>query len=632
MPGIVGFITTTGHEGAKARLLRMVASMRHEPFYTTGTWMDPSAGIYLGWVERQGSFSAGMPVQNERGNVVLVFSGEDFPEPGTAQRLRQSGHAVDEQGPSYLAHLAEEFEDFPKCLNGRFHGLLIQRALGQAVLFNDRYGMQRLYWHENADAFYFAAEAKAILAVCAEARAIDQRSLGEFIACGCTLENRTLFQDVALLPPGSAWTFRDGKLRSRQQYFAPSEWEEQETLNETEFYERLRTVFSANLPRYFAGPQPAAMSLTGGIDSRLILAWRQPAPGTLPCYSFGGTYRDCQDVIMARRIARECGQEHQVIEVGDEFLTQFPHYAERTVYLTDGSLEVKRAPDLYVNERARQIAPVRMTGNYGSETLRQSRTFKPVEVLEGLFTPEVGAAIDTAHRTYSQITSGHPLSFSAFRQAPWHLFCSLGLEQTQLTLRSPFLDNDLVRTMFQAPPHSTSDETVCLRLIADGSRRLRAIRTDRGSGGNAPHFLAGLQRAYLNFTFRAEYAFDYGMPQTVARIDHALRSLHLEKLFLGRHKFYHFRIWYRDALANYVRETLLDSRSLSRPYVDGNVMRRAVERHLRGERNYTSELHRLLTLELVHRLFIDNEIQAPAAHAMEATAGAAQHAQFAGPR
>ena len=33
------------------------------------------------------------------------------------------------------------------------------------MLFNDRFGLQRIYYHEGKDAFYFAAEAKAILKV-----------------------------------------------------------------------------------------------------------------------------------------------------------------------------------------------------------------------------------------------------------------------------------------------------------------------------------------------------------------------------------------------------------------------------------------------------------------------------------
>ena len=49
------------------------------------------------------------------------------------------------------------------------------------MLFNDRYGMQRVYYHESKEAFYFAAEAKAILAVRPELRRPDPRGLGEFV-------------------------------------------------------------------------------------------------------------------------------------------------------------------------------------------------------------------------------------------------------------------------------------------------------------------------------------------------------------------------------------------------------------------------------------------------------------------
>ena len=38
------------------------------------------------------------------------------------------------------------------------------------------------------------------------------------------------------------------------------------------------------------------MSLTGGLDTRMIMAWQKSPPRSLPCYSFGGMFRDCQDV------------------------------------------------------------------------------------------------------------------------------------------------------------------------------------------------------------------------------------------------------------------------------------------------------------------------------------------------
>jgi asparagine synthase (glutamine-hydrolysing) len=97
------------------------------------------------------------------------------------------------------------------------------------------------------------------------------------------------------------------------------------------------------------------------------------------------------------------------------------------------------------------------------------------------------------------------------------------------------------------------------------------------------------------------------MPQWIAQVDHLFAALHLERIWLGRHKIFHFRVWYRDQLANYVREMLLDSRSLSRAYLNPAAVRTIVSGHLKGNRNYTVEIHRLLTLELVHRLFLETK-------------------------
>ena len=606
MPGIIGLISKAPREEAERQLLQMAETMRHENFYVTGTWVDESLGVYVGWVARKGSFSDSMPLRNERGDVVLVFSGEEFPEPGTPQRLKERGHDLDLSGPSYLVHLYEEDSSFPAGLNGRFHGLLVDRNRGTAMLFNDRYGMHRLYYHETKDALYFAAEAKAILDVRPELRKMDPQGAGEFVACGAVLENRTLFEGIRVLPPASAWVFRNGSLEQRASYFEPREWEDQEKLDPERYYGKLREVFARSLPRYFSGPQRIGMSLTGGLDTRMILAWQRANPGSLPCYTFGSMVRENHDVRVARRVAKICEQPFQVIPAGQEFLSQFPQYAERAVYLADGCVDVGRAPDLYLNERAREIAPVRMTGNYGGEILRRFRAFKPEEPLPGLFRPEFLRHIQQARQTYDRLVQVHPVTFAAFKQSPWHHYGILALEQTQITMRSPFLDNELVRTVYRAPESAFAGDEVCLRLIAEGDSALSRIPTDRGVGGNRGHISEAVSRALLEFQFKAEYAYDMGMPQWVARLDHALSPLRLERLFLGRHKVFHFRVWYRDALAGYVREMLLDPRSLSRPYVERKELEAVLRGHLKGDRNYTTELHKLLTLETVHRLFLDS--------------------------
>jgi asparagine synthase (glutamine-hydrolysing) len=51
---------------------------------------------------------------------------------------------------------------------------------------------------------------------------------------------------------------------------------------------------------------------------------------------------------------------------------------------------------------------------------------------------------------------------------------------------------------------------------------------------------------------------------------------------------------------------LLDARTLSRPYLDRSGLETMVRGHLKGDRNYTAEIHKVLTLELLHRLFLDS--------------------------
>jgi len=603
MPGIVGLLTKRPREWAEPQLARMVESMRHESFYVTGTWIDESLGVYVGWAARENSFSDGMPIRNERGDVVLVFSGEDYPEPGAARHLKERGHECEERGPSYLIHLYEEDPDFFKNLNGRFQGLVADSVRGIATLFNDRFGLQRIYFHEAQGAFYFSAEAKAILAVRPELRRTDPQSFGEYIACGCVLENRTLFRGIRALPPGSAWIFRGGALEKTSSYFEPREWEEQEPLEPESYYNQLRDAFTTRLPLYFNGHEKVGVSLTGGLDTRIIMAWRKAPAGSLPCYTFGSMYRENQDVYLARRVAEICGQPYQVVTVDGECLAKFPHYAERTLYLTDGCVDVSRSADLYNNEMARQIAPVRMVGTFGSEIIRGAVMFKPTMPAADVFRPEVIAEVSRAAATYRDQLRGHRTTMVAFRQPAAYHFGVLMLEQSQLTLRSPYLDNEIVRTVFRAPKVEQGED-VRLRLIRDGSPALARLRTDRGLGG-PNRIAAAIRRGHLEFTFKAEYAYDYGMPQWVAKADHAFAPLHLERLWMGRHKLFHFRWWYRTILAKYVQEILLDPRTLGRPYLERSGVEAVVRGHLKGNRNYTTEIHRLLSLELLHRLFLD---------------------------
>ena len=355
------------------------------------------------------------------------------------------------------------------------------------------------------------------------------------------------------------------------------------------------------MKRYLNGGQPVAMSLTGGLDGRMIMAWSPREAGDLPCYTFNGPIRDCADVKIARKVANVCGQKHQTFPVEERFFKEFPSLAEQTVYLTDGAMDVTGAVELYVNRLAHQIAPVRLTGNYGSEILRRHVAFRPRSLPEELFAPQLLQSARVAAQTYSREAAGNRLSFIAFKQVPWHHFARFAVEQSQIRIRSPFLDNELVGLAFRSPAESATSLGPSLRLIAEGNPQLGRIPTDRGVTYPAGNGVSRLNRSVQEFLAKAEYVYDYGMPDWLARADRCVAPLRLERLFLGRQKFCHFRSWYRHQLGGYVKEVLLDSRSRSRGYLNGAALEPMVAAHVRGSRNSTVEIHKLLSLELLQR-------------------------------
>lgn len=610
MPGIAGIISRTPRKENEKNIRHMINCMMHESFYSSGIFINQELGLYSGWVCHEGSFSDCMPVINEKKNLALIFFGENFTDKELFDQLKAKYHKFDASNASYLIHLYEEKGiDFLKDLNGWFSGILVDIQEGKVVLFNDRYGMQRIYYHESKDAFLFSSEAKSLFKVCPELREIDLKSLGEYFCCECVLENRSLFKNIFLLPSAAQWTFCNGTSPKKDHYFSPDIWENQPSLDNELFYTRLKETFSRILPRYFRSNQQIGISLTGGLDTRMILACTDIPPEKYPCYTFSGMYRENFDVKIAHKVADAIHQKHHIIRLDRDFLSDFPKYAEKTIYATDGYMDLNGTPEVYINKLAREIAPIRMTGNYGSEVLRSIRWLKAILPNESIFNSDFKSQLQEATITLTNINLNfsNPLSFTLFKEAPWHGYGRIAIEQSQLSTRTPYMDNDLVELMYRAPTGVRNTSEISLRLIADGNQSLSEIMTDRGVGGKTKFPFSILAHLYYEFLFKAEYVYNYGMPQWLAKFDYTFKQMHIERFFLGRHKFYHFRIWYRDELADYVREMLLDDRTASRPYLNKKVLEEMVDSHTAGYKNYTNAITKILTVELIQRLLIEQK-------------------------
>jgi asparagine synthase (glutamine-hydrolysing) len=578
----------------------MVASMEHEPFYTSGIYAVPEMGVYGGWVAHENSFAAAQVFFNEQKDVALIFSGESFMDNAVRARLEQKGHRLAKDEGDWLVHLYEEEGDqFFAKLNGLFSALLIDKRQGKAFLFNDRYGVERIYWHETEDAAYFASEAKALLRILPELRAFDERGVAQFLTFGCTLEWQTLFRGVQLLPGGSLWSFESGNCHKRK-YFSPEMWESQAPLTADAFEAEFEETFKRILPRYFQSDFKIGISLTGGLDTRMIMACRPPEEKPV-CYTFDGKKGETLDARLALRIANACGLEHRILRIGQDFFSDFASLADRTVYVTDGCFGVLGAHEIYLNAQARQLAPVRLTGNFGSEILRGSSTFKLAGLSPALFNREFRPALNSSAQSHLP-DNGHAVTFAAFREIPWHLFGRLAAGRSQVTFRTPYLDNELVALACQTPERFKNSPLPASRLVKANSAVLSQIPTDRGFGGDNSGLGFLLRRFFAEATFKIDYYNSEGLPHFLSRLDPMLRRVSSGLGILGLHKYLPYHEWLRRELAAHISEILADPQTRQMPFWDSDFLESMADDHIRGRNNYVSEINAVLTLEAVERL------------------------------
>ena len=585
MPGIAGVIFKTHRADGEAIAQRMVSRMLHEPFYLSGNYSAPALGFFGGWIALEKSFAAGQPFASEDQEIVLLISGEVY--------------GPDSSGDSLVRRYQSEGTKFFENLNGLYSGLLIDRRKGQAFLFNDRFGFDRVYIVEGEDATYFASEAKALLQVLPELRGFDRDGLIDQLAFGCTIDSRTLFRGVKLLPAASVWTFENGDCR-KATYFEPATWEAQSTLSVDEFQEAFESTLSRITPGYFAG-EDAAISLTAGLDTRMLLSARPEEKEGIECYTYEGPKGETLDSELASDIARACGYRHQLLRLGPDFFRDFGTFADRAVYLTDGSLGVVGAHEIYFSQAARRISPVRLTGVFGGEILRGVSTFSRLNLAPDLFARDLRGAIQErgqelkSHRENS-------VSFAAFKEIPWNIFGSVAGCRSQLSFRTPFLDNELVALAYRLPLSERNSAEPAVRFIRHRDPALGKIPTDMAQLGNASALSRPWRRFFAKASFKLDYWNNDGMPSWLSGIESEGDALNWRPPGFGRHKYLRYRRWFRRELRDWIRDRLASPSLRESGIWNHQFLDILAENHIAGRRNYVQEINLVLMIEATERL------------------------------
>lgn len=571
MPGIAGIISARAPHECDARVAAMLDAMTHDPGWVRATIASPELGVYGGAIDR----SAGESTMREQAAGGLVMCGQwDAP---------RRSHDIER-------------------INGLFCALQIDHHTQRATLFNDRYALERLYVHEAAGEIHFASEAKALLAVLPSLRAFDERGVADYLTYGSVLEGRTLFRGISLLPGGSLWTISARARVSKARYFEPAQWEALPVLDDKRFVAELDATFERVLPHYLRSPRDVGISLTGGLDTRMIMA--SLSSGAVPAiaYTYAEHGSDTLDVRIAEQVARECSVPHRTLRLDGDFLREFATHADDTVYLSDGCASVLHTHEHVLSRRAAQYAPIRLTGNYGSEVLRAMSTFKPLPLADGLLARDLDPMLSAA-RHDQQLSAVHPVTHAAFREIPWHLYGALAASKPHLVFRTPYMDDAIVKLAYQASPAMRASPLPSLALIARHNAALSALPTDRGVLGSDGALRSQLRRAGAAVSFKLDYWHMEGMPGKLSVFNGAVDALSRTG-WLAKHKFLPYRRWLRKDLAAVLRQRIDDAAAHALPFWHAPAVSALAQDHVQGRHNRLREINAVLTLDAVDRLLI----------------------------
>jgi asparagine synthase (glutamine-hydrolysing) len=601
MPGIAGIIRREAYEGIEQDLNLMVKSMRHESDYAADQYVNAELGLYLGWVSHPCSLGHWMPVISADKRYVLIIVGEHF-EHINRPASRNGNENLDSRTQDLLRLLEESGDKCLDRLNGWFCGVAIDLKLRRVTLFNDRYGMSRVYVHEGKEEFLFASEAKSLLRVRPALRAIDPEGLAQYLRFNCVMGGMTLFKGISLLPAGASWVFAGGAVPRRESYFNFREWEERPNLEGKEFYEKFEETVTTVFPAYMEGPQPVALSLSAGLDTRAILVAAMVRKQRLPCYTFGGTWGETFDIRTARKLAAMCDLPFEAIKLNDQFLREFPSLAQQSVYMSDATLDACGAHDVYFNRIVRKFAPIRLTGKFGSEVVRTRRLIRSGDFPRAILQSWFVSFLDEA-RTFDHITKArHPLTRVVTEELPWYEYGKVVVEQAELLLRTPYMDNRLIELMYQAPPEVRASRELQARYVYQNGGQLARLSTDLGviGSGTGNQILSKLTYIPLWMLFKAEFTYLYAAPHWVTWADRKLERLRPERILAGRQKYEGYRIWFKTHFADFIRDTLLSPRARFTEFFDPGSVTRIVTGHTGGTRNYLNEINKMLTVELIY--------------------------------
>ncbi len=570
------------------------------------------------------------PMSDADGDIWLTYNGEIYNFKEIRAELAKRGvRFKSETDAEVVIYAYREWGlNALTLFNGLFAFALWDARSKELVLARDRLGIKPLYYAETPAGFAFASEIKAILTIPGVRREVDLEALHQYLSFLWTPDPKTIFQGIEKLPPGHFLIYKDGRAEVRQYW--DLEFNEDETLSEQEWVERVREQVERSVRLQMISDVPLGAFLSGGLDSSSIVALMcGMTDERVTTYTLGFTNEDLRYDILEDDVkyAREIGAKLGVDYHEDFFKPQVMELLPKLVYHLDEPIADPAVITSYlICKAARQKLTVLLSGMGGDEVFAGYPRHIAVKLAEAynvipqFISKPLVAAMPAAvpGRFNALFRNTKKLARSAALPLR-ERYLGFGTYFTEAEKRELYSEAMREATAgFEA--HSTHQQYFDRVANEDFINQMLYV--------DLKTFLPCLNLTYTDKTSMASSMevrvpfLDHELVELAARIPARLKIKGLTRKYvlkkaaekwLPRNIVYRkkagfsapLRAWLQKDLRELVEDLLSKDTIEKRGYFDYHEVRRLIDDNLSGREDNNLKVFQLLTLELWHRQFID---------------------------
>jgi asparagine synthase (glutamine-hydrolysing) len=300
MCGISGIVGQACHQET---IDSMVASMAHRGPDASDTFISPTRVCALGHNRLSIidlSSSGTQPMTDVSGRYTIAFNGEIYNYRELRSKVGDYPFKSASDTEVLLAGYIKYGASFLQSLIGMFAFAIWDEQERSLFCARDRLGIKPFHYALMQQSFFFASEAKAILAAGLAAEP-DWDTWGDYLRHGLyDHTNNTFFKNIELLPAGHFMVFKNGAASIQKYWDIDPQSENTFTGTIDEAADAFNALMHDSVRLRMRSDVPVGVNLSGGLDSASLFTYvdeQEETSDSLACftYAFGDAQYDETD-------------------------------------------------------------------------------------------------------------------------------------------------------------------------------------------------------------------------------------------------------------------------------------------------------------------------------------------------